>query len=303
LLAPFWQRFLPAMERQLQWTRHTRLVLALAGACAVTLHLWVPWRSGLTFVPSAPMGIAPLQRQTVATPARFANTFSDQGGAAWTLGAAGGVLLLCSMATRHGKLRLGRKALPGTRRWQVTCHAFSPAMTCPFPESQQAQNASQSGPGMLSTSATTPCMVSFNVPSAFQTPVVLVELLATMKGEATASNHSQVHSLPAFCINGVRRPRRHTANRHRSSTASAGRTARRSMGARLQLVPEVTCRPALAYDPSRMRTKIQHGLRASTQPGNLARHGECKTPVACNRMVDQSGELFEAHIRLVSNMF
>merc|ERR1719422_2065899 len=143
---------------------------------------------------------------------------------------------------------------------------------------------------MLSTVATTPRMVSFNVPSGIQTPMVSVELLATMKRDATVSNHSQVHLLPAFYFNGVRRPRRRTAKRRRSLIASAGRTARRAVGARLQLVPEVTSSPVLSYDPSRMRTKIQHGLRASRQPGNLAHNRECKTPVACNSMLEKTGE-------------
>jgi len=297
LRATFWQIFQSVMERQLSRTCHARLGLAIAGVCALTLHLWVPWGSGPAFVPSASNGVAPLQRQTAARPARFAETFSDQGGrATWTLGAAGGLFLLCSMATRQRRFVPGRKAQHGTRRWQVmTCHAFGPATTCSFPESRQTQSVSHNGPRMPSTIAATPCTVSLNVTRAVQTPDVMVEPFATMEGEATVTIHSRVHALPAFCVNGVRRPRGHKANRRSSRTASAGRTARRSVGARLQPVPEVTSSCALAYDPSRMRTKIQNGLRASRQPGNSAHHRECKTPVNCNCMMDQSGELYETH--------
>merc|ERR1719195_2443120 len=145
-------------------------------------------------------------------------------------------------------------------------------------------------------------MVSLNMPSAVQTPMVFSEPLAATRREATNTNR-RVHALPAFCVNGVRYAGRSAAHRRSSSAATAGRTARRSVGARLQPAPEAACGRALAYDPSRMRAKIQCGLRATTQPRNSARHRECKTPVACNRTVDQLGELFEAHLSIVANMF
>jgi len=278
------------MERQHSWTRHARLGLALAGASAVTLHLWVPWGSGSAFAPVAPVGIAPFQMQTAARPARLAEPFSDQGGgAAWSLGVASSVLFLCSMATRQRGLGLGRKAQQGTRRWQVTiCHTFGPAMICPLAESRRAQNTRQDGPQMPSTIATTPCTVSLNVPRAVPAATGFVEPLAAVNSKASIMNHRQ-----AFCVNGVRRTKGRSANRRSSSTSSAGRTARRSVGARLRPVPEVASSPAVAYDPSRLRIKIQHGLQASRQPGNSAHHRECKTPVACNHSVDQPGKTCE----------
>jgi len=288
------------MEWQPGWTGHARLGLALAGICAVTLHLWVPWGSGSAFVPSAPLGMAPLKRQATARPARLAELFSDQGGgAAWSLGAAGSVLLVCSMANRQRDLGLGRKAQHGARRWQVTtCHAFGLEPTCPLPASRRAQNHSQDGPRMPSTVTTTSCTVSSNVPGAVRTAAGFVEPQAAAGSKAGVSNHRQ-----AFCVDGVRRSSGRSAHCRTSSAPSASRTARRSMGARLQPVPEVTSNPAVAYDPSRLRTKLQHGLQASRQSGNSARHRECKLPVACNRRVDQAGEVSELHLSIVANMF
>jgi len=294
------------MERQPSWTCHARLGLALAGICAVTHHLWVPWGSGSAFVPSAaPLGIVPLQGQAAARPSRFAEPFSDRGGgAAWSLAAAGGVLFICSMTSRQRGLGLGRKTQHGTRRWQVmTCQAFGFATTCPLPASQLAQRPSQDGPQMSSTVATTQRTVSVNVPSAVQSAESFVEPQAAATSMARVTNHRQVCSTPAFCVNGVRRVNGRSAHRRTSSAPSASRTARRSVGARLQPVPEVTSNPAVAYDPSRLRTKLQHGLQARRQPGISARQRECTTSVACNSRVDQSGELFKLHISIVPNMF
>jgi len=287
------------MERQPSWTGHAKLGLALAGICAVTLHLWVSWGSGSAFVPSAPLGMAPLKRQATARPAGLAEPFSDQGGgAAWSLGAAGSVLLICSMVTRQRGLGFGRKAQHGARRWQVTtCHAFGLGPTCPLPASRRVQNHSQDGPRMPST-VTTSCTMSSNVPGAVQTAAGFMEPQAAGRSKDGVSNHRQ-----AFCVNGVRRPSGRSVQRRTSSAPFASRTARRSAGARLQRVPEVTSNPAVAYDPSRLRTKLQHGLQVSRQSGNSARHGECKLLVACNRRVDQADEVSELHFSIVANMF
>jgi len=305
----FRQTFQFAMDRHPSWIRHARFWLVLAGACAASLPLWVPWESGRAFVLPAPLGVSSMQKQNVARPVRSAAPFvEDQGGrAAWSLSAAGCALFLCSMAVRQGGLGRGCRAQQGSRRWQVTtCHAFGPATTCFSSPEYRRPAATEDGPHLQTTIAETPRKVSFSVPNVVPTSVNLLEpLLAEKSEESTIMNHRQVRALPAFCVSGVRTTRgQRGASRRNASAARTGRTARRSMGARLQPAHEVSSGSSLAYDPSRTRTKIQQGLRAGRYPaGKSAHHRECKAPVACSRMVDQSGELFEAHLGIVASMF
>jgi len=186
----------------------------------------------------------------------------------------------------------------------TTCHAFGPATMCFSSPEYQRPAAADDGPLLQTTIAETPCTVSFSVPKVLPTSVNLLEPLLAEKSESesTCMHRRQVRALPAFCVSGVRTTRRRRgASRHSPSAARRGRTARRSMGARLQPAPEVASVSSLAYDPSRTRTKIQQGLRAGRQPGKPAHRRECKTPVACNYMVDQSGEL--AHLSIIASMF
>lgn len=96
-------------------------------------------------------------------------------------------------------------------------------------------------------------------------------------------------SRPARLAAGARK----AEARHASSGAARrgqARTARRSVGAQLQPAPEWPPVGAPAYDPSRLRTKMQVALRFK-KPARSARSRELDTPSACTGLTEKSSVL------------
>uniref|UniRef100_A0A7S1LBN5 Uncharacterized protein n=1 Tax=Alexandrium catenella TaxID=2925 RepID=A0A7S1LBN5_ALECA len=69
------------------------------------------------------------------------------------------------------------------------------------------------------------------------------------------------------------------------------RAARRSVGARLQSSPPVVEAPPPSFDASRLETRIQTGLRASSCPPSVRRR-ESKTPSTSKASSESSTGLY-----------
>jgi len=105
-----------------------------------------------------------------------------------------------------------------------------------------------------------------------------------------AASHRRAKA--AIRVGGSRRSRPWRA-RHRSPSGSmrSGRAARRSLGARLQSGSELPRALKASYDPSRLRTKVQVGLRVERQKAHSEHHREIRTPSTMRGLSVQSDVL------------
>jgi len=106
---------------------------------------------------------------------------------------------------------------------------------------------------------------------------------------------------PALFVGGIRHAcLRHASRAPQAKAASRARAARRAVGARLQHSSAPAPVQTLAYDPSRVRTKVQVGLRFMvhvTPEGTR----DFKTPSTSASLSNRSGVLLAGHFEIIRN--
>mmetsp|Transcript_62000 Transcript_62000/g.181196 ORF Transcript_62000/g.181196 Transcript_62000/m.181196 type:complete len:328 (+) Transcript_62000:63-1046(+) len=106
-----------------------------------------------------------------------------------------------------------------------------------------------------------------------------------------------LHLRPARLVSGARRAQARHASA-RATRRGGARTARRSVGARLQMTQELPPVMVQSYDPSRLRTKIQVALRIKV-PVCSERSRELDTPSACTGLTEKSVVLGVTYIEMI----
>jgi len=241
---------------------------------------------------------------------------SDATTRAWpTMGC---VLLLCALAARPSRASAYGRMARGPRSHQVVVRnaistvsfatpqavSFATPQAPPahvYTESIEVKQVPVASPETLlrrldpqpSATADAPRLSSL-VSSQSSPPATATSDVAQQQPETkeTPSARSAKRAGPALFAGGMRhtRPRR----AHRSATPGAAsratRAARRSMGARLQPAYQYPPVATPSFDPSRLRSKVQAGLRVM-QHMPAKRPREFQTPSTSNGVSDQAGAI------------
>lgn len=222
-------------------------------------------------------------------------------------------LLLCACATRGFCRPWGNVARTARRQQVVQCRAMVEMGTVPHLVPSAAAQPLPTDPPVTEAHVLTspPCLMS-PCPQDGSLPAVPlpkhVPHHAVMQEQPTAPAptlppamvvKSLTEAVPPASPTSCSRPARLAAGARRAEARRASnrpgrqrqtRTARRSIGARLQTAPEYPPVTEQSYDPSRLRTKIQLALRTKT-PACSSRSREPETPAACVPLTEKSSGL------------
>uniref|UniRef100_A0A7S4SQT9 Uncharacterized protein n=1 Tax=Alexandrium monilatum TaxID=311494 RepID=A0A7S4SQT9_9DINO len=264
------------------WSRLAVGMAAVALALALT-------RSSSAFATSSATAVAPKVqgppaaiRRPAAAPAVAADALPGAGRTAGgtALSCLGCAALLLASAVHHargGKVRKPSQAVVACRAAPAFVSAAAPAaapVAAPPPPaiaSTLPQESVEPGHLIDTAAAEAPVVMLRSAPSEGATT-----LLAGVSIEAApqVTPRRQRASAARF-FGGARHARGRVGAGRRA--AAAQRTARRSIGARLQSVQPAAEVLPVPFDPSRLETKIQMGLRTSSRL-RLVRGREVKTP-------------------------
>mmetsp|Transcript_66703 Transcript_66703/g.195063 ORF Transcript_66703/g.195063 Transcript_66703/m.195063 type:complete len:213 (+) Transcript_66703:558-1196(+) len=116
--------------------------------------------------------------------------------------------------------------------------------------------------------------------------------------EAFTPTPPRLRAAPALLAGGARRARGYSSPR--KAARHSARTARRATGARLRPSPAPQQRLAPSYDASRLRTKLQLGLRL-TMRTHSEKSREAKTSSMSMGVSDRSGLLWAAYFEMIED--
>mmetsp|Transcript_83405 Transcript_83405/g.236376 ORF Transcript_83405/g.236376 Transcript_83405/m.236376 type:complete len:290 (-) Transcript_83405:318-1187(-) len=261
-----------------------------AALCLVAL------RAAAAFV-AAPLGISaegpcalpqPLPRSASRSAAAGTAAAAGRRGTTSSVSFGCVVLLLASAARRTGTPQrrcAGRRAVVACG---VGCWPASRPLAAPLAEKQEP-----AAPGLVQAGAL-PALPPRALPQLAAAAQVAHSQASPraapeQRGSAEPAGRPQSRAGPALFAGGARHARSPRASHGRQWMASeSSRTARRSVGARLQALPERQ-RPFVAsYDASRVRTQLQVGMQTKQQMRS-ERPREFRVPSTSNGLNDQSG--------------
>lgn len=210
------------------------------------------------------------------------------GGAALPfLGCAGLILAATARKVPNGKAPKPRHAVTACHAAPVTMPELSRPAIQPVSVPELSRPAMQPGSMVQSHGCCQGRPAAGGAAEAAPPPSAAAAPAACL-GEAAAPARPAA-SAGRF-VGRARRSRTRRAAGRRSSARD--RTARRSLGARLQNVQIITEAPPASFDPSRLETKIQAGLQTSTCIRS-ARGREVRTPSSSKASSESTGNHFE----------